>query len=282
MSLVSQESKIQRWGIDTLLLGLGGAGVSFITLFLANQLFGRTSRITDDGMPTPLVVVLALIGVGLYFLARMRYAGCLPCLVVIGWWGAHLVLTIIASAVFASSGMSLPIYLVMWLVMGAIGAALINGAKGTRLAAAGAAGAIGAGAYVASRGRSEVLKSSGYGRIPPATVILLTQHVRTANDAAGQLPSNAPVEIRKVAVGVILDHLIRDWWENENREGLTPTDIGDMGAFVQLAWTAARGAPSLPEAEAAMRAVLTALMDDWFNSWNADGVDGAPRWQWNA
>lgn len=281
MSLVSQESKLQRWGIDTLLLGLGGAGISFLTLFLTSQLFGRTSRIAE-GIPIPLIVVMAVLGVGLYFLVRMRYAGGASCLVVAGWWGAHTVLTIFASVAFAGSGVSLPVYLVMWLVVGAIGAALINGSKSTRLAAAGAAGALGAGAYVASRGRSEVMKSSGYGRVPPATVILLTQHVRTANDAANQLPSNAPVEIRKVAVGVVLDHLIRDWWENENREGLTPTDIGDMGAFIQLAWTVARGAPSLVEAEAAMRAVLTALMDDWFNSWNADGVDGAPRWQWKS
>jgi hypothetical protein len=281
MSLVSHESKVQRWGIDTLLLGLGGAGVSFLTLLLTSQFFGRTSRIAE-GVPIPLIVALGVVGVALLFLVRLRYKGCLSCLVVIGWWGAHMALTILSSLAFATNGVSLPIYLVMWLAVGALGATFINGSKGARLAAAGAAGALGAGAYVASRGQSQVLKSSGYGRVPPSTVILLTQHVRTANDAASQLPSNAPAEIRKVAVGVVLEHLIRDWWENENREGLTPADISDMGAFVQLAWSAVRGAPSLPEAEAVMRAVLTALMDDWFNSWNADGVDGAPRWQWNA
>ena len=279
MTLVQPKSKLQRWLLDTLLLGLGGAGAGFLALFIANIL-SRTNRVAADGVPTSVFVALGIVSVTLFFLFRWRYRGCGTALLVSGGWVlAYFVVNIIAQVTATTSGMSLVTYVLLWLGVGAALALLVNAAGKTKLAV-GAAGALGAGAYVASRQGSAVLKTSGYGRIPPSSVILLTQHVRTANDAVAQLPANAPAAIRKIAVGVVLDHVIRDWWKNENREGLTPTDVADLGAFVQLAWSAARGAGSLPEAEAVTRAVLTALMDDWFNSWNADGSEGAPRWQY--
>lgn len=280
MAVVEPQSKIQRWVIDTLLLALLGASASFAVLWLAYLL--SPARLSSDGDP-PLWLYLAgaIVSAVLFFLLRMRYPGCRSCVIIPAWWIAHFVLTGVGAAMSSGGGMSLVVYIISWLVIGALGALALQAAPKTKLAAAGAAGALGAGAFVAARGENQVLKSSGYGRLPPATVILLTQHVRTANESATQLPPNAPASVRKIAVGVVLDHIVRDWWENENREGLTPTDVADLGSFVQLAWSQCRGAGSLPEAEATFKAVVTALMDDWFNSWNADGVDGAPRWQWN-
>ncbi len=281
MAVVEPQSKIQRWVIDTLLLALAGASASFAVLWIAYLL--SPARVSTNGDP-PLWLYIggAIVSVVMFLLLRMRYQGCRACIIIPVWWSAHFVLTVIGTMAFSSTGIPLVVYLIIWLVIGGIGALLLHAAPKTQLAAAGAAGALGAGAFVATRGQNQVLKSSGYGRLPPATVILLTQHVRTANESANQLPPNVPVSIRKLAVGVVLDHIVRDWWENENREGLTPADLADLGAFVQLAWSQCRGVSSLPEAEAIFKAVLTALMNDWFNSWNADGVEGAPRWQWNA
>lgn len=279
MAVVEPQSKIQRWVIDTLLLTLAGASGSFLALWLAYLLGGP--RVAPDGEPPPrLLIALGIVSMVLFFLLRMRFAGCRSCVLIPGWWGTHFVLTGVASGAFKTTGMPLVTYLIIWLVIGALGALVLQ-ARPKVQAAVGAAGAIGAGAYVSTRDNNQVLKSSGFGRIPPASVILLTQHVRTANDAANQLPQNAPASVRKIAVAVVLDHIVRDWWENENREGLTPADMNDMSVFVQYAWAQCRGVNSLPEAEAVFKAVLTALLDDWFNSWNADGVEGAPRWQWN-
>jgi hypothetical protein len=280
MAVVEPQSKIQRWVVDTLLLALLGASASFAALWIGYLL--TSSRVSTNGNP-PLWLYIggAIVSTVLFFVLRTRYTGCRTCAIIPAWWVVHFLLTGAASAAAKTTGMSLVAYLITWLVIGALGALVLQLSPKAKLAA-GAAGALGAGAFVATRGQNQVLKSSGYGRLPPATVILLTQHVRTANEAATQLPPNAPAALRKIAVGVVLDHIVRDWWENENREGLTPTDMADMGAFVQLAWSQCRGVSSLPEAEAIFRAVMTALLDDWFNSWNADGVDGAPRWQWNA
>ena len=284
MAFVQSESKLQRWGIDALILALGGATLSFLALLITSMAFGRSSRIAADGIPTPLMIIAVVLGVVAFFLLSRRYSRTGSCLLVVGWWLAHFFINIVAIVVFKAA-MPLPFYLIAWLGVGAVYALLLRASPKGKLAGAMAVGgaATAAGAYyVNQRQDRSVLKSSGYGRIPPATVILLTQHVRTANDATNQLPNTAPASIRKIAVGAVLDHVIRDWWENENREGLTPTDVEDVRQFVNLAWAVSANQPHLKQAEATFKAVLTALMDDWFASWNADGVDGAPRWQYQS
>lgn len=268
----------QRFGIHTLSLGLGGAIASLVSLLLGNIIFGRSSRVLTGGMPVFLVIMMVIVGIAAFFLIKRWFRGCSSFLVISGWFLAHFVVNVIA-VVFFDSDMSIVSYVITWLIMGALGALIFSNSTFARsIGMVGAGTAIGAGVYAASR-NNEVLKASGYGRIPPSTVILLTQHVRFANDAVNQLPPNTPANFRKIAVNVVLEHVIRDWWSNGNNEGLTPTDVNDLGAFVQLAWFAARGQSHLLQAEAVFRASLIALMDDWFNSWNAEGVEGAPRWQ---
>ncbi|MBM7842452.1 hypothetical protein [Herpetosiphon giganteus] len=271
----------QRFGIYTLSLGLGGAIASFLSLLLGNIIFGRSSRVLTGGMPVFLVIMMVIVGIAAYFIIKRWMSGFASFLAIGGWFLAHFIVNVIAIAFF-DADMSIVSYIITWLMMGALGALMFsNSSFAKAIGLAGAGTAIGAGIYAASR-KNEVLKASGYGRLPPSTVILLTQHVRFANDAVNQLPPNTPANFRKIAVEVVLDRVIRDWWSNENTDGLTPTDVNDLGAFVQLAWFAARGQSHILQAEAVFRACLSALMDDWFNAWNAEGVEGAPRWQYNS
>ncbi|HEY1016365.1 MAG TPA: hypothetical protein VGE07_26890 [Herpetosiphonaceae bacterium] len=278
MLSTAQSSPTQRWLVNALALGGLGAVLSYVALWISTLIAGGDGRILQNGPPLGVMfIVCLLLGLLAYPFLKRLWAAPQPCGIIVGWWALYFIVMFASRAI----PMSLPIYLVTWLAIGGFGAWMLNASPKARMAGAGGMAAVAAAAVAARQGQ-EVMRRSDYGRLPAATVVLLTQHVRTANGAAQALPPQAPLGIRNLAVQTVLDSILRDWWENGNREGLTPTDIADMGAFVQLAWQVAGGAPHLAEATAVFKAVLGALMDDWFNAWNADGVDGAPRWQWEA
>lgn len=268
-----------RWLARALLLGLGGAALTYGTLFLANSVLpvflgARIVRgSTGSTLVIALAVLLVVIGVVLTMLLRMLWGPGRSCSVVVVWWGLFFTMTAIGQVLH---GMSLPVYVGLWLVIGAVWSIMVGRAPAQVAAGAAAAGA--AGVFAAKR-RQTVLRRSEFGRIPPETVELLQQHVATAQQAVKRLPQNSPPAFQAAAGQLVLDHVLRDWWENNNREGLSETDQADMGAFVALAWQQVAGIPSQPEALAVFRAVLAALLGDWLNSWNADGNVGAPAWQ---
>lgn len=274
----AQSSPTQRWLVNALALGGLGAALSYVALWISALIAGSGGRILQSGPPLGVMfIVCLLLGLLAYPFLKRFWLASQACGVVVCWWALYFIAMFVAQAI----PMSPLVYLATWLLIGGLGAWMLNASTKARLAGAGGLVAAGAAAYAARPGQ-EVIRRSDYGRLPAATVVLLTQHVRTANGAAQALPQQAPLAIRNLAVQLVLDSILRDWWENGNREGLTPTDNADMGAFVQLAWQVAGTAPHLAEATAVFKAVLGALMDDWFNAWNADGVDGAPRWQWEA
>ncbi len=274
-------SKTQRLTLNTLVFWIGGAGAQFLTLW-ALSLFFSKDRVADGGVATTVLIATVIAATFLWYVLKRFFLGTTACMLAVLWWSSCFVVTLLAAAFFsAEKGMPLVAYLLIWLLVGLLAAFATRTSAGFQRRVAAGAAAAGAGAYVATRQQQTVMKSSGYGRIPPATVILLSQHVRTANNAANRLPQQVSPPFRTAAIGIVLDYLVKDWWYNENREGLTPTDEGDLGAFVQLAWSVCRVGPqSAEEAVGVFKAVLNGLMDDWFQSWN-DEVDGAPRWQYS-
>jgi hypothetical protein len=115
-----------------------------------------------------------------------------------------------------------------------------------------------------------------FGRIPPPTTQLVANLVQSVNgQVITALPQHAGPVTRAAATEIILGVVLRDWRENENTSGLLPDDVADLRSFVQLAASLAgndldgQGAP-------VFRSVLTGLMEDWLENWNAPGDPGAP------
>ncbi|NTW03293.1 MAG: hypothetical protein HGA19_18790 [Oscillochloris sp.] len=170
----------------------------------------------------------------------------------------------------AMAGMSLPIYLICWVLFGVAGGYLI----GEREMAP---------AKPTVAQPATLIHSSEFGRVPPASVVLLTKHVRSATGPIiSVLPERTSEELRSFTIRAVLDRMLRDWWENGNKDGLTSQDIDDLKSFVAMAVAMAAqptGDPAHNDelSQAIYRATLSALLDDWLVYWNADGVDGPPR-----
>ena len=269
---------LQNWVVTTLLFWLFGAATQLGILWGANTLVGAVTRVDGDNASTAILIATVVTAIILYKLLGRRFLRITSCVLAVGWWLSYFVVQLIAAVLFSTSGISLVAYLAIWLILAAFGAVIAQASRHVQVAALGGLAATGAGMYAATR-QQEVLHSSGFGRVPPSTVILLSQHVRTAQQAAAQLPPQIPAPFRDATLAIVLDHLVRDWWQNQNLEGLRSIDQQDMLAFVQYAWHVCRVGPESSEAAlAAFRAVLGALLDDWCESWNAD-AEGAPLWQ---
>lgn len=197
---------------------------------------------------------------------RFKQAG----LILVAWLMMYLLTWIIG---LVMGGMPLPIYLICWVIFGVA----VNYTLGVRPTSAPAARA------GLVHPPSQVVHSSQFGRIPQDTVVLLSQHARSASGPiCAALPAQAPQELRDFTVRAVLDRTLRDWWQNGNSSGLTGQDNDDLRSFVALSLALA-AEPGLDPAyrnelsQAIYRAALNTLLDDWLQSWNADGVDGPPR-----
>lgn len=125
---------------------------------------------------------------------------------------------------------------------------------------------------------------SAFGRIPAHTYELFTEQVRNlVEPVLSHLPLDTSREIRDWTVRVILEFVFRDWRENGNLEALATEDVSDLGSFTEFAMyvavsDAVQQASNLSaEQTAVYKTVLTSLLTDWLDNWNANGVSGPPR-----
>src|SRR5262249_18974978 len=152
-----------------------------------------------------------------YWLLRRTWSRVQSCLALVCWVIAYLLLWAIG---LATRGMPVWLYLVAWLVFGALGGLLI-----TRLPAP-------APARSPARRRA-VIRRSEFGRIPVETVVVLTQEVRQVTALVAQaLPAGTPSVQRDWTLRALLDRTVRDWWENENTSGLEQKDSDDLKSFI--------------------------------------------------
>ncbi len=115
-----------------------------------------------------------------------------------------------------------------------------------------------------------------FGRIPPNTSQLVAGIVQTiTGQVVSALPPHAGPNTRAAASEIIIGIVLRDWRENENTSGLLPDDVADLRSFVQLAATLA-GNDLENQGLPVFRSVLTGLMEDWLENWNAPGDPGPP------
>jgi hypothetical protein len=283
MASQSQPNLVNRWWRSALIVAVGGALFAFALLWAIQALgsFFAGGRLLERGGSSALwalTVGWALVSVAGYVLLRrlLRWGSGRSCLTVLGWMVGYMAMWLIA---LVAGGVSLAIYAALWLALGALGGLALASQPPKPARRATPRGAT-AGFATMGRARSASGRRSTYGRVPEETAALLREHVRQASGPiAAVLPQPAPPELRAFTIRAALDRMIRDWWSNENMDGLTAKDIDDLQSFVALAAAlAGTSAPlSDPEAQAVYRATLAALLDDWLANWNADGVDGPPR-----
>jgi hypothetical protein len=253
------------------MLGLGGALFVFLSLWLFQGMLGLGSRLMiGAGGAILLFGIVGVLAIGSAFVLNrtFRLSGLQATLVALCWLVMYLVLWAVGRNM---GGVSLPVYLLCWLVFGAVGGYVIASQPAPRQRT------------FAPR-TSSVVRSSEFGRVPSDTVVLLSQHVRYVNGTIlGGVPEEAGQEARDITARTVLNCTLRDWWENGNTSGLGQADVADLRSFVELAASVAFTREmsdrqvQRKEALAVYRAMLNALLDDWFANWNANGVEGPPR-----
>lgn len=265
MAQAHLSSKLMRWAGSALTLALGGALLTFAALWLMQLLAPLVGggRLAQAGSWSIFLAILASWamagGLGYWLLRRLSWRGGAAGLAIAGWLFGYLVIWWIGTLV---GGASLLLYLGFWLAFGVLGGLLANRSAST--------------AARAAHQPRPFVRSSQFGRIPGELVLLLAQHARQATGPIlADLPRDIPGPVRDHTVRAVLDRTIRDWWANGNTEGLNEQDVADLRSFVALAAALAAGARE-PETQAVYRATLGALLDDWLESWNANGVDGPP------
>ncbi len=269
MDIAQQSARsgwLPSWLRAALVVGLGGMLFVGAMLWMAQGFIGE--RLISGTIQGVLYLCLAALVASLVALAGLWIAGYRPgaaAPIVLVWLVCYALLWAAGSAL---GSVSLPVFLLFWAVVG--------GLAGWALAPGLSTPPTGGGAR-AARG---VARSNEYGRVPAQTVVLLNQlvhHTRTSIVPA--LPAGAPRDVWDWTTEAVLGVLMRDWWKGGNEEGLRPRDVEDLRSFVALAASLADDAGTLrsPVGQAAFRGALAALLEDWLESWNADGVDGPPR-----
>jgi hypothetical protein len=269
-----------------LVLALGGAIVTILAVWLAELFIGASTdgRLIDSiGFGDLLLVIIALAlpcAAGAYALRRMGWNRKATLCALTTWLVGYLFIWIIGAQV---GGMSLPLYLVLWLGIGVAGSRLFD-PPGDPMSV-----------LVTIEPENDTRPRTAterFGRIPPATVERLRHMARLVDEeVVTALPVEAPTALRQYTVRTVLDYCLRDWWENKNSRSLRARDVCDLRSFVSLAVSLAGGAdeavPTVyhaelaatlrsPEVQAIYRAVLDALLGDWLTHWNEYGLDGPP------
>lgn len=115
-----------------------------------------------------------------------------------------------------------------------------------------------------------------FGRIPASTVDLMRKTVAVVRDQVlPALPRSADTAVRAFTLEQVLHHVLRDWSENENTDGLVPDDVADLKSFVSLA-AALAGDDLNGDGQPVYQAALIGLLSDWLENWNAPGDPGPP------
>ncbi|MBS2008184.1 MAG: hypothetical protein JST01_14140 [Cyanobacteria bacterium SZAS TMP-1] len=127
------------------------------------------------------------------------------------------------------------------------------------------------------RRKNTSAKYSEFGRLPQDTTNVLAHLVRrTTGPIASALPVNASSEMTSDTIRLVLDTLILDWRVNGNLGGLDDKDVEDLRSFVTCASSFVQG-EYVGSNSATYKTVLSFLLKDWLDNWNAEGVDGPPR-----
>ena len=266
---------LPHWWGTAVLISLGGAIFTFVVLWFA-QLFAGSARLitsTWAGMVSVGIAALVLAGLSWWLLnaSGMRRGLGWQCAMV--WLVAYALLWLVGLIV---RGVSLPLYLLFWLGVGVLAAWLLEGGQSARTPAR-------AQHRTHTRPTQSVARTSQFGRIPSDTVLLLTQLVRqTRGNIVVALPDGTPPQVWEWTTRVVLDVLMRDWWENGSDEGLSLRDVEDLRSMIVLAASLANDGSGTypltrPVNQAVFRATLRANLEDWLANWNSDGVDGPPR-----
>ena len=115
-----------------------------------------------------------------------------------------------------------------------------------------------------------------FGRVPPKTVDLFQAAVKQIKGEVLQsLPSSASEAVKAFTMEVVLEVVLRDWRENENQDGLEPSDVRDLASFVAMASSLA-GSDLNGQGLPVYQATLRGLLEDWLYNWNAPGDPGPP------
>lgn len=133
----------------------------------------------------------------------------------------------------------------------------------------------------AGRKRSKPSRSpvelSGFGRITMQRYRLIASGVQHARRRIiNYLPLSASREVRDFTIKIILECVIKDITFNHNKEELSDHDISDLGSFIELAYSVANSSTKIDSQLsicqcAIYREVLSGLLLDWLENWNAAG-----------
>jgi hypothetical protein len=265
---------VGAWALSALLVAVGGAGFVLAILWLLQQVIGlldggRLIGSIEQGL-LALGITLGIVAFVSWWFVSSVAGGCLRGFIIaLVWVIGYLALWGLGASYLR---VSLPMYIGFWVVAGLVIGLVLAALPTQRRSERRRRGA-------APRATGSVVRASQFGRIPADTVVLLTRQVRQVQDAVkGGLPESAPRSAIDFATGTLLEHTVRDWWQNGNTAGLTPQDADDLRSFVALATAVASPAAlRSPEGEAVFRATLAALADDWLDNWNANGVSGPPQ-----
>jgi hypothetical protein len=115
-----------------------------------------------------------------------------------------------------------------------------------------------------------------YGRVTPETVTLIRDLAgKVRNEVVSAMPGSPSQKVEAMVLETVLAVVLRDWRENNNVDGLNPTDIVDLRSFIALAQSAAGNDP-YGRGLGIFEAALKGLLEDWLENWNAPSHPGPP------
>lgn len=275
-----------RWlGSIAIVVG-GGAIYSYLALFLAQVVaeFIFEGRLLRHEAVALAVIVGSLVISGLVMSTILRRffrwrAGPVV-LTMMVWLVTFVLLWLIGSRL---GGISPIVYGASWLLLGGLGGLMVGAshsdARGPTAAPKGPSSKRRrTSGTPATSGPQTLIKSRQFGRVAPATVVVLDQQVSQVRTRVVEaLPVGVSTPIRSFTTRAVLDRTLADWWRHGNTTGLLDKDIADLRSFIGLA--VALAAPmglGSDLGQAVYRACLNALLDDWLEHWNSDGRDGPP------
>jgi hypothetical protein len=230
------------------------------------------------------IAIGSLTGVGTISLALLYFVYPVPLArtyAVSTWLLGYVTLWVLSATV---SHLSIWMFAVVWIVLGALGGNTISIAnRRASLIERENSGHVWRQRNVeperikqSRRARMTSSVVSQYGRIPQDTFDLLIQHVRrVTGPIAASIPLSASELARNITIREILDVTLRDWRENDNLKGLQPVDVDDLRSFIEAS-LAVSGPENDPVSLAIYKICLRSLLLDWLDNWNVEGHSGPP------